>query len=120
LFFWCYLETRLTRELDDCAKTLREATGESPRWFRAPAGMANLFLHFLLCDRNLKLIGWSARGFDGLLHNTDAMAKRIFTQARRIVISNLVPGTTYLVRARAIGGSTGASNWTAPGSIMST
>ena len=42
------------------------------------------------------------------------------TQARRIVIPNLVPGTTYLVRARAIGGSTGASNWTAPGSIMST
>jgi hypothetical protein len=42
------------------------------------------------------------------------------TQARRIVIAGLVPGTTYLVRARAIGGSTGASNWTAPGSIMST
>jgi hypothetical protein len=42
------------------------------------------------------------------------------TQARRIVLSNLVPGTTYAVRARAIGGSTGASNWTSPGSIMST
>lgn len=41
-------------------------------------------------------------------------------KAIRIVISNLVPGTTYLVRARAIGGSTGASNWTSPGSIMST
>ncbi|HUZ06806.1 MAG TPA: polysaccharide deacetylase family protein [Candidatus Paceibacterota bacterium] len=77
LFFWCYLKTRLTREIDDCAKSLREATGEPPRWFRAPAGMANLFLHFLLCDRNLKLIGWSARGFDGLLHNTEAMANRI-------------------------------------------
>jgi hypothetical protein len=44
----------------------------------------------------------------------------ISTKAFRIVISNLVPGTTYLVRARAIGGSTGASNWTSPGSIMST
>ena len=44
----------------------------------------------------------------------------ISTQARRIVIPNLVPGTTYAVRARAIGGSTGASNWTNPGSIMST
>ena len=41
-------------------------------------------------------------------------------QARRIVLSNLVPGTTYAVRARAIGGSTGASNWTGPSSIMST
>jgi hypothetical protein len=42
------------------------------------------------------------------------------SQARRNVITNLVPGTTYAVRARAIGGSTGASNWTAPMSIMST
>ena len=33
----------------------------------------------------------------------------ISTQARRIVLMNLVPGTTYAVRARAIGGSTGAS-----------
>jgi hypothetical protein len=41
-------------------------------------------------------------------------------KANRIVIANLTPGTTYLVRARAIGGSTGASNWTAPGSIMCT
>jgi hypothetical protein len=44
----------------------------------------------------------------------------VSTKAIRIVIPNLVPGTTYLVRARAIGGSTGASNWTGPGSIMST
>jgi len=42
------------------------------------------------------------------------------TQARRIVLTGLVPGTTYLVRARAIGGSTGASNWCGSGSIMST
>jgi hypothetical protein len=38
----------------------------------------------------------------------------------RLVLKSLVPGTTYAVRARAIGGSTGASNWTGPGSIMST
>jgi len=42
------------------------------------------------------------------------------SQARRIVLVNLVPGTTYAVRARAIGGSTGASSWTQPQSIMST
>jgi hypothetical protein len=42
------------------------------------------------------------------------------SQARRIALSNLVPGTTYAVRARAIGGSTGASSWTQPSSIMST
>jgi hypothetical protein len=42
------------------------------------------------------------------------------TQARRIVLTNLTPGITYAVRARAIGGSTGASNWTSPAAIMAT
>jgi Fibronectin type III domain len=44
----------------------------------------------------------------------------ISTRATRIMLPNLIPGTTYSVRARAIGGSTGASAWTAPRSIMST
>ena len=42
------------------------------------------------------------------------------TQARRVVLTGLIPATTYLVRARAIGGSTGASAWTAPGTIICT
>jgi hypothetical protein len=42
------------------------------------------------------------------------------TRASRIVLPNLVPGTTYAVRARAIGGSTGASDWCNSQSIMST
>jgi len=88
-FFWGYLGSRLTGEVDDCTRALQAATGRPPRWFRAPAGMANLFLHFLLCDRNLRLIGWSARGFDGLLHNPEAMANRICKSVR--------PGTIILL-----------------------
>jgi peptidoglycan/xylan/chitin deacetylase (PgdA/CDA1 family) len=82
LFFWSFLEKRLAREVDQCTRTLQMATGKPPRWFRAPAGMANPFLHFLLCDRNMKLIGWSARGFDGLFLNTEAMAGRICKSIR--------------------------------------
>jgi hypothetical protein len=44
----------------------------------------------------------------------------IFTQARRIVLMNLVPGTLYNVRVRAIGGSTGASEWSQPMPQMAT
>jgi hypothetical protein len=44
----------------------------------------------------------------------------ISPQARRIVLTNLTPGTTYVVRARAIGGSTGASDWVTSGPIMAT
>jgi hypothetical protein len=43
----------------------------------------------------------------------------IFTQARKIVLENLTPGTTYTVQARAIGGSTGSSDWSDPVSHMS-
>ena len=89
LFFWSYFKTRLAGEVDQCSQVLRDTTGESPRWFRAPAGMANLFLHFLLCDRNLRLIGWSARGFDGLFHNPEAMADMIHQSVQ--------PGTIILL-----------------------
>ena len=44
----------------------------------------------------------------------------IFTQARRIVLSSLTPGTNYNIRARAIGGSTGYSDWSDPVAKMAT
>jgi hypothetical protein len=49
--------------------------------------------------------GWQAAG--------------IFTQARKIVLTDLTPGTVYTVQARAIGGSTGSSEWSDPVSRMS-
>ena len=44
----------------------------------------------------------------------------IYTQARRIVLAGLTPGTIYFVRARAIGGSTGYSEWSVAVSLMAT
>ncbi len=44
----------------------------------------------------------------------------VFTKARRIVIKNLVPGSTYSVQARAVGGRTGYSGWSNPVSHMAT
>jgi hypothetical protein len=38
----------------------------------------------------------------------------MFTQSRRIVLQSLASGTVYNVRARAIGGSTGYSDWSDP------
>jgi hypothetical protein len=42
----------------------------------------------------------------------------ISSQSRRIVVANLTPGTTYTIQARALGGSTGQSAWSAPVTIM--
>jgi hypothetical protein len=44
----------------------------------------------------------------------------IFTQARRIEIDSLTPGTVYTVQVRAVGGSTGYSEWCAPHTCMAT
>jgi hypothetical protein len=43
-----------------------------------------------------------------------------FTAARKIILPNLIPGTVYNVRARAIGGSTGYSDWSDPTSHIAT
>jgi len=42
----------------------------------------------------------------------------VFTQARSIVIEGRTPGTVYDVQARAIGGTTGYSDWSDPVSHM--
>ena len=44
----------------------------------------------------------------------------ISSQARNIVLTNLVPGTVYTIQAQALGGSTGESPWSTPVSIMAT
>jgi hypothetical protein len=43
----------------------------------------------------------------------------IFSQSRRVVVANLTPGTVYNLRVRAIGGSTGYSEWSSVTSRMS-
>jgi hypothetical protein len=43
----------------------------------------------------------------------------LFSQARRIVLQTLTPGTVYNLRVRAIGGSTGYSDWSDVTSRMS-
>jgi len=42
------------------------------------------------------------------------------TRSRKIAVADVVPGTVYSLRGRAIGGSTGYSEWSLPTSIMAT
>jgi hypothetical protein len=44
----------------------------------------------------------------------------ISTQARSIILGSLTPGKTYMIQSRAIGGSTGQSDWSTPVTIMAT
>ena len=64
--FWCLGPGRLRREIGGCSDALRELTGSAPRLFRAPVGMVNPFVHAAAARYGLRLVGWSARGFDGV------------------------------------------------------
>jgi peptidoglycan/xylan/chitin deacetylase (PgdA/CDA1 family) len=75
--FWCLPPSRLRSEIDACSAVLREITGSAPGMFRTPVGMKNLFVHPLLRERGLTLIGWTVRGFDALRDGGAEVVRRI-------------------------------------------
>jgi peptidoglycan/xylan/chitin deacetylase (PgdA/CDA1 family) len=75
--FWCLPPSRLKREIDGCTTVLRDITGTAPALFRAPVGMKNPFVHPLLQQRGLTLVGWTVRGFDALRDGGGEVARRI-------------------------------------------
>lgn len=59
----------LTREIQAAQDTLTAITGQRPQFFRAPAGLRNLFLDHVLTRLGLQLASWSVRGFDTQVSN---------------------------------------------------
>jgi peptidoglycan/xylan/chitin deacetylase (PgdA/CDA1 family) len=87
--FWCAGPAKTFSEIDGCAEMLRSGPDRPARFFRAPAGLKNLFLHPELDRRALLLIGWSVRGLDTVKRDPAAVAKRILGQIK--------PGTIVLL-----------------------
>ena len=54
----------MAREIDAGRQTIAELTGLDSRFFRAPAGLKNIFLDPLLAHRDLTLVAWTRRGYD--------------------------------------------------------
>ena len=54
----------IRRELVRAQDALAQVTGQRPRYFRAPAGLRNLFLAPVLHELDLQLVAWTRRGFD--------------------------------------------------------
>lgn len=75
--FWCALPGRVASEIDACNRVLAQATGRTPRWFRAPVGMKNPAVHPALARRGMRLIGWSVRSFDAVLRDPEEVFARI-------------------------------------------
>lgn len=87
--FWIAGPRRIGSEIDRCAELLRSAPDRPARFFRAPVGLKNVFVHPELERRQLDLIGWTVRGLDTVLRDPAKVAERI--------LRNIGPGAIVLL-----------------------
>lgn len=66
-------------EIARAQENIERATGSTPRFFRAPAGLRNPFLEPILCRLELELASWSHRGFD----TVDGDAQQVLARLTR-------------------------------------
>lgn len=111
---------QLRREISTAQATLEDITGQSPRFFRAPAGLRNIFLDPVLHDLGLRLASWTRRGFDTRTGNADLVLRRLtrdlgpgdilllhdhhaaLTAAGRPVLLDVLPPLLLAVRTRGL------------------
>ena len=72
----------LTAEVERAQNSITAVTGDPPRFFRAPAGLRNPFLDWVLNRLNLRLASWTRRGFDTLSRDTDVVLGKLTRNAR--------------------------------------
>ena len=96
--FWCLLPGRMADEIDACNVSLATATGSTPRWFRAPVGHKNPAVHPALARRGMRLIGWTARGFDAVVSDPDQVAARMLPKLEPGAIFVLHQGREHSLR----------------------
>jgi peptidoglycan/xylan/chitin deacetylase (PgdA/CDA1 family) len=96
--FWCSLPGRVEKEVDNCNRALADATGTAPRWFRAPVGIKNPAVHPVLERRGMRLIGWSARGFDTVSSDAGQILARLLPDVSPGAILMLHQGREHSLR----------------------
>jgi peptidoglycan-N-acetylglucosamine deacetylase len=64
-------------EIGRAQESITRIVGESPRFFRAPAGLRNPFLDPVLCRLGLRLASWTRRGFDTVNGSADDVYRRL-------------------------------------------
>ncbi|MDP9190950.1 MAG: polysaccharide deacetylase family protein [Acidobacteriota bacterium] len=96
--FWCLFPGRVGDEIDACNRSLAAITGSTPRWFRAPVGHKNPAVHPALARRDMRLIGWTARGFDGVISDPAQVVARILPMLEPGAILVLHQGREHSLR----------------------
>ncbi len=96
--FWMLGPVRLWREIAGCQEALTALCPEHPpRFFRPPAGHHNLFTALFANALGLKMMLWSARGFDGVLTDVPAITQRISRRLEAGAIVLIHEGTPVAV-----------------------
>jgi peptidoglycan/xylan/chitin deacetylase (PgdA/CDA1 family) len=68
---------RLRGELNQAQEAIKKATGVAPTLFRPPMGLSNPRVFRAAREEGLTVIGWSARGLDTKLTDSEAVVSRI-------------------------------------------
>jgi peptidoglycan/xylan/chitin deacetylase (PgdA/CDA1 family) len=96
--FWCLLPKRVEGEIERCNQTLTAISGITPRWFRAPVGHKNPAVHPALARRGMRLIGWTARGFDAVVSDPQKIVAGIMPKLAPGAIIVLHQGREHSLR----------------------
>jgi peptidoglycan/xylan/chitin deacetylase (PgdA/CDA1 family) len=72
----------LRRELESCSLAIEQATGETPRYYRPPFGLANHALRRVTRILALEVVGWQVRGLDTPGSDPETVAARILARVR--------------------------------------
>jgi len=67
----------MAAEIAQAQESITQVTGQSPRFFRAPAGLRNPFLEPILQGLKLQLVSWTRRGFDTVNADADDVYRRL-------------------------------------------
>ena len=94
--FWCASPGMAEREIRLCGDIIFETTGIMPNLFRVPVGLANPFVHAAAQRAGLKMLGWSAAGWDGIAHQPRKVIARI--------MKNVSPGAIILLHEGSLKG----------------
>lgn len=104
--FWAATPSCAGHEIRAANEAIAMVSPRKPRFFRAPAGLANPFVHAVAARSGLSLTGWSARGYDGVRHDPDTVLARIARHLRPGAIILLhegpAPGLRPGTRARTL------------------
>ena len=106
LTFWATGPQRAAREIRRGSAAIFEEAGINPRFFRAPVGLANPFVHAAAERAGLNVLGWSASGLDGVHHCPKKVIHRILGQihpgAIILLHENQLPAMKKGVRAQTL------------------